>query len=669
MSALRQLKKGVTKGVAHTTRFAQGAADLVKDGTTDIIKGARDGIREGLSDEKSKELKRSNSANFYEESDDDDDPDISSMRYSTVVGSGGAKKKKDDQNMAGYSIRPPNHAHHDNTGADSDDDLYTEPLSESQQGELGLNDDDDDSAVATKKKKKIKKIKYRKSGDDSDGSDASAKSTKSSKSSKSSKSGKSRKKKKDRVKRSDGSVGSGRKKKAKDRDESPTRQTSNASLKSETSFKKKKKKKMEVADAYSSDDHDDEQLDELAPLPGGKKVPVLPVRSKSPSGSPGTKKKSPAAPVSPTSDDAVPVHPIKQELMRFSDIWKTQTEDDTEEASPQKRESLNVGRISAALGELNGEIKEDDEDHYSNDFLDAKLRSTEQKLHDSEGKVEELIIAKNEIQKELDEEQLRNDELSRKLLFLEDRVEELEQEKKELEDNPKVIEHEADPIEIFELQQEINTLKTDMSIKVDQHAEALHSKNETIKELEAKLEAGGGAAQPRDSLHSSMHSTNSAGGDAKTQGLLLRSNDRIQKQEAEIKELKQKLEQLGNAEIIEQKDEEIKNLGVQIFELETKMKNMETEQQKALKQKEETIVFFQNQVVEMLKKMPKQAAYTRKKSTEPGEEGTMTLDGEAPEEEATGLWGLVSRASPGLLGGRQTVDRRKMKDVPPSPQL
>jgi chromosome segregation ATPase len=418
---------------------------------------------------------------------------------------------------------------------------------------------------------------------------------------------------------------------------------------------------VEPLDAYSSDDHEDEEMDALAPLP--KKDPVLPVRSRSPSRSPVTKKKSPGAPISPTSEDGAPAHPIKQELMRFSDIWKTQAED---EESPQKRESLNVGRISAAIGELNGEIKEEGGDPYGNEYLDAKLRSTEQKLHDSEAKVEELIIAKNEIQKEVNEEQLRNDELGRRLLELEDKVEDLEQEKKELEDNPKVIEHEADPIELFELQQEINTLKTEMSIKVDQHNEAVHSKNETIKELEAKLGAGG--PQQRESLHSSMHSTVSTGSDAKTQGLLLRSNDRIQKQEAEIRELKQKLEELGNAEIIEEKDEEIKNLGVQMFELETKMKNMEAEQQKALKQKEETIVFFQNQVVEMQKKMPKQAAYTRKESTEPGEEGTATLGGEGAEE-GGGLWGVISRASPGLLGGRQTVDRRRVREVAPSPKL
>ncbi|KAL3935455.1 MAG: hypothetical protein SGBAC_009029 [Bacillariaceae sp.] len=642
MSAFRKITKGVSKGVLQTTRLAERAADRVKDGTIDIIKDAREGIRDGLADEKGKELKRSNSDHFHVASDDESDPDLS-MKLSVPE-----KPKKRD---FGYSIRPSDDV------VTSDDEMYLESASGPQTGEMGLNDDDDDSAKATKKKKKVKKIKYRRSGDDSDGSDESAKSTKSSKSSKS---GKSRKKKKpkDRAKRSDASVGSRRKKVR------PERQTSNASVKSDTSGKKKKKKKpAEPMDTYSSDDLEDERMDDLAPLANDKKDPVLPVRDKSPTRSPSTKKKfALSSPSANDSEDGPKEHPIKQELSRFSDIWKTQAAGE-EEISDNTRESLTVGKISAALGELQGEIGE--ANAYDNDMLDAKLRSTEQKLHDSEAKVEELIIAKSDIQKELNEEQLRNDEVARRLLYLEDKVEELENEKKELEAHPKVIEQQADPIEVFELQQEVNTLKTEMSIKLDQHAEALHSKNEKIKELEAKLEAGG--AQPRESLAAgSMHSTVSAGGDAKTQGLLLRSNDRIQKQDAEIRELKQKLEELGNAEIIEEKDEEIKNLGVQMFELETKMKDTEDEHEKALKQKDETISFFQNQVVEMQKNMPRPAAYTRKPA---GEEGTMSLGGEEPAEEGGGLWGLVSRASPGLLGGRQTVDRRRAREAPAAPNL
>jgi len=663
MSALRKLKKNVNKGVITTARFANKATEVVKDGTIDIIKEAKNGIREGLTDEKSRELQRSNSGHFHESDEDSDDPDLSRGFLVTDR----TRKQKQDQNndtddMAAFSVRPREVVNEPEAPDSSDEEMYLDL--EPQSGEMGLNDGDDDSAKAIKKKKKIKKIKYRKVGDDSDASDGSdAKSAKSAKSSKSSKSGKSKKK---RVKRGDASVGSRRKKKEPG---SPTRVTSNASVKSEGSKKKKKKKvtiEEERLDSHSEDDFDDERMDALSPL-GSKKDPVLPVRSRSPTRSPGKKKKAGLSPPK-RSGAGAQEHPIKRELERFSDIWKTQAGEE-ESPGPMKRESLTVGSISAALGamgELNGEIKE--ADPYDNEVLDAKLRSTEQKLHDSEAKVEELIIAKSEIQKELNEEQLRNDELGRRLLFLEDQVEELQAEKKELEDAPKVIEQQADPIQIFELQQEVNTLKCEMSLKVDQHADALHQKSARIKELEAQVEAGGN--QPRESIQS-VHTVSSSAGDAKTQGMLLRSNDKIQKQEAEIKELKQKLEELGNAEIIENKDEEIKNLGVQMFELETKMKEMEEKHDEALKQKDETISFFQDQVVDMQKRMPKPAAYTRKPSTDVGDEGTMTLGGEgsAEPEEGGGLWGLVSRASPGLLGGRATVDRRRAREAPPSLDL
>jgi len=240
-----------------------------------------------------------------------------------------------------------------------------------------------------------------------------------------------------------------------------------------------------------------------------------------------------------------------------------------------------------------------------------------------------------------------------------------------LEAQPRVGEQQADPIELFELQQDLNQLKTDMSLKEEQHAEALHSKDERIKELEDKLEATeSGKPQQRESITSlhSMHSTIGTASDARTQGLLLRSNAKIQEQEAEIRELRQKLQELANVEIVEQKDEEIKNLGVQISDLETQMKGMEEEHENALKQKDETIQFFQTQLVEMQKKMPKPAAYTRRENV--GEEGTMTLGGgEGSEEEGGGLWGAISAASPGWLGGGQAVDRRVGRGAPHSPKL
>lgn len=633
MSALRKLQQGVTKGVKGTTRLA----DRMKDGTTNIIKDARDGIREGLTDRSDRSgysnSNRSGSVHFHDGSDGEEDPDLSN-RFSMAPGT---TLHLDDFHRHGYSVRPS-----DADGGDtSDDDMYLdeEPASESRKGEIGLNDDDSTGAKVKKKKKikkirradddsdasddkstkssKSRKIKYKsKSGDDSDGSDA-----KSAKSSKSAKSAKSKTKKKLKSQKSDASA---------------------------ASSKKKKKKKLVSAD--SSDD--DDGGDVLSPL-SKKKDPVLPVRSQSPTRSP--KKK---AGDSPLSSPAPREHPIKQELMRFSDIWKTQ-------AAEGERESIKVSKVAALLGELNGDQNGEgkEADPYENELLDAKLRSTEQKLLDSEAKVEELIVKKSEIQKELDEEQLRNDELGRRLLLLEDRIEELEAEKQELEAQPKVVEQKADPIEVFELQQEVNQLKTEMSITMDRHAEALHSKDERIRELEEMLEAAeAGESQRRESV-ASIHS---ASGDARTQGLLLRANDKVQKQEAEIRELKQKLEELGNAEIIEQKDEEIKNLGVQMAELETKMKQMAEKHEKALKEKQETIDFFQNQVVEMQKKMPKPAAYTREKV---GEEGTMTLGGEGSDDEGGGLWGAIASASPGWLGGRQAVDRRKAKEAPNAPNL
>jgi chromosome segregation ATPase len=217
--------------------------------------------------------------------------------------------------------------------------------------------------------------------------------------------------------------------------------------------------------------------------------------------------------------------------------------------------------------------------------------------------------------------------------------------------------------EVFDLEQEIKTLKAELEMEQGKHRRALEEKNEVIAKLETEVN---NAAEHQDDAVASS-------GDAKTQGLLLRANDKIQKQEAEIKELKVQIEEMGSSDALTEKKKEIKTLRDRNKSLDKEIEQLKAEHEKTLKQKEETIAFFQEQVVDMQKKMSKPQAKSSK-GTMSGEceEGTMTLGGEKDEDsnfgEGSGFFGLL-RQSPGWLGGRKAVDEGKSKDVPDIPAL
>jgi predicted nucleic acid-binding Zn-ribbon protein len=314
---------------------------------------------------------------------------------------------------------------------------------------------------------------------------------------------------------------------------------------------------------------------------------------------------------------------------------------------------MGGGHISAVLGELKGGIAGED--------IEEKSQRLEQELQASAEQVESLSIQKTNIRQELDEEQHRNDDLSQRLLQLEEQLEQQNQAAVEGQD-----ESENTTGEVFDLEQEIKTLKAQLEMEQEHHRRALEEKNEVIAKLE--MEVNNAEEHQADAVAN--------GGDAKTQGLLLRANDKIQKQEAEIKELKVQMEEIGSSDALTAKKKEIKTLIDQNKSLDKEIGQLKAEHEKTLKQKEETIAFFQGQVVEMQKKMPKpQASKSSKGATareDVGEEGTMTLGGEKDEDnnfgEGSGFFGLL-RQSPGWLGGRKTVDEEKSTEVPDIPAL
>ena len=218
----------------------------------------------------------------------------------------------------------------------------------------------------------------------------------------------------------------------------------------------------------------------------------------------------------------------------------------------------------------------------------------EYELDQTKQDLEMIEQEKKDVEIELAETQVRNDELNSKLLTLEEELEEVRLAMENTDKDAK--------LEVFELEQKVNTLEDAMSRQEREFAKEVQEKDEKITKLKGELEFA--STQKEDPLIPPVplnrETTSTSLEDYKLQGQILQA-------EGIITQLLEKVESLESNKHLELVEMENKELHEMIEEMEQEIKELNDKHQEELDDKDETIKFFQDQVV-FLKKGPEKKA-------------------------------------------------------------